>query len=232
LPALAVNAALPGGRVADIGGGHDRVDEWLARLGVDGATLGPAVLADTDLAPFTTIVIGIFAFGTRPDLAVRRDAMRTWVEAGGHLLTLYHRPADGWDAERTPPRRLRIGAPSLRFRVTDPAAPVRVLAADHPLLNAPNRIDAADWAGWDKERGLYFAAEWDAAYEPLLSLNDTGEPPLAGALLSAAIGNGRHTHCALALHHQLEKLVPGAFRLMANLLQPAISQTVLAMPSE
>ena len=48
-----------------------------------------------------------------------------------------------------------------------------------------------------------------------------GEEPLTGALLSAEIGEGRHTHTSLVLHHQLDKLTPGAFRIMANLIQPA-----------
>ena len=82
-------------------------------------------------------------------------------------------------------------------------------------------IGPDDWAGWDKERGLYFAAEWDAAYQPLLAMSDAGEAPLHGALISAEIGKGRHTHTSLVLHHQLDRLVPGAFRLMANLVQPA-----------
>lgn len=51
-------------------------------------------------------------------------------------------------------------------------------------------------------------------------MSDPGEAPLHGALLSADIGAGRHSHCALILHHQMEALVPGAFRLMANLLAP------------
>ena len=78
-----------------------------------------------------------------------------------------------------------------------------------------------DWANWDKERGLYFASEWDEAYKPLLAMSDAGEDPLTGSLLSAEIGKGRHTHTSLVLHHQLDKLVPGAFRLLANLVQPA-----------
>ncbi|MCC6304998.1 MAG: hypothetical protein IT545_07355, partial [Rhodobacteraceae bacterium] len=47
---------------------------------------------------------------------------------------------------------------------------------------------------------------------------DAGETPLAGGLLAGDIGAGRHVHVALNLHHQMEALVPGAFRLMANLL--------------
>ncbi len=222
LPGLAVDAILPANaRVAYVGGGNDRVDVWLRRLGLDVAPLDAETLERGDLSAFTTIVVGIFAFGTRKDLAAARPRLRQWVEAGGHLVTLYHRPSDGWSPDETPPRHIEIGLPSLRWRVTDPSAAVTVLLPDHPLLTTPNTIGPADWAGWDKERGLYFAARWDAAYQPLLAMNDKGEAPLKGALVSGVIGKGRHTHTSLVLHHQLDKLVPGAFRLMANLVQPA-----------
>jgi hypothetical protein len=136
-------------------------------------------------------------------------------------VTLYHRPGDGWTPTSTPPRPITIGSPSLRWRVTNPGAPVTFLRPDHPLFAGPNRITADDFAAWDKERGLYFASAWDQAYEPLLAMSDAGEAPLNGSLLSGSIGKGRHTHTSLVLHHQLDKLVPGAFRLMANLLQSA-----------
>ncbi len=222
LPGLAVNAALPpGARVAYVGGGNDRVDFWLKQLGTDVTSLDAETFVRSDLGAYTTILIGIFAFGTRPDLAAARQRLRAWVEAGGHLVTLYHRPRDGWSADETPPRRLEIGLPSLRWRVTDPGAPVTVLIPTHPLLTAPNVIGPADWEHWVKERGLYFASAWDDAYQPLLAMSDKGEAPLRGALVSAAIGAGRHTHTSLVLHNQLDNLVPGAFRLIANLIQPA-----------
>ena len=224
LPGLVVDAALPAGaRVAYVGGGNDRVDVWLRRLGVAVTALDAAMLGEGDLSAFTTIVVGIFAFGTRKDLAAARPRLKAWVEAGGHLVTLYHRPADGWNPDETPPRHLEIGLPSLRWRVTNPNAPVKVLLPDHPLLTSPNRIGPSDWEGWDKERGLYFASAWDDAYRPLLAISDAGEAPLEGALVSAVIGAGRHTHTSLVLHHQLDRLVPGAFRLIANLVQPAAS---------
>jgi len=65
---------------------------------------------------------------------------------------------------------------------------------------------------------LYFASEWDPAYVPLLEMADPLEPPLRGALLAAPVGSGQHVHVALALHHQFSALVPGAFRLLANLV--------------
>ena len=101
--------------------------------------------------------------------------------------------------------------------MTDPAAPVRVLAPEHRLLTWPNRIGPEDWDGWVRERGLYFAADWDPAYVPLLAMADAGEAALSGALLAAPVGRGRHVHVALALHHQFPALVPGAFRLLARL---------------
>ncbi|WQO29751.1 PIG-L family deacetylase [Microvirga lotononidis] len=219
---LTLDVALPqGARIGYVGGGSDNVGQHMRRLGLDVTDLAEADLKDGSLAAFTTIVVGIFAFGLRRDLQAATGRLHRFVEEGGHLVTLYHRPTDGWDPDRTPPRRLAIGSPSLRWRVTDPAAPVTVLKSDHPLLKGPNRIEARDWQGWDKERGLYFAADYDPAYEELLSLNDPGENPLKGSLVSARIGRGRHTHVALVLHHQLDKLVPGAFRLLANLVQSA-----------
>ncbi|SCZ06384.1 PIG-L family deacetylase [Microvirga guangxiensis] len=222
LKILTLDVALPkGARVGYVGGGSDNVGMHMRRLGLDVTDLAEGDLKTGSLADFTTIVIGIFAFGLRRDLQDGNGRLHRFVEEGGHLVTLYHRPTDGWNPDRTPPRRLVIGSPSLRWRVTDPSAPVTVLKPDHPLLTSPNRINASDWEGWDKERGLYFAADYDPAYEELLSLNDPGESPLNGSLISARVGRGRHTHSALVLHHQLDKLIPGAFRLLANLVQPA-----------
>ena len=104
-----------------------------------------------------------------------------------------------------------------------------MLAPDHVLLNRPNVIGERDWSSWDKERGLYFAARWDEAYQPFRAMQDANEQPLMGALLSAAIGRGRHTHTSLVLHHQLDKLVPGAFRLLSNFVQPAGQHGDLAL---
>lgn len=214
-----LDADLPPGRVGYIGGGNDRVGHWLSRLGADVTEIGDAHLAsDGALAAFDALVIGIFALKFRPALPAAMQRLHAWTRAGGTLVTLYHRPWDNWDPARTAPLPLEIGQPSLRWRVTDEAAEVTHLIPDHPLLSTPNPIGPADWAGWHKERGLYFAKSWDPAYRALLSMADPGEAPHKGALLAADIGSGRHIHCALILHHQMEHLVPGAFRLMANLL--------------
>ncbi|SOH93294.1 GlcNAc-PI de-N-acetylase [Monaibacterium marinum] len=211
-----LDAVLPKVKIAYVGGGNDNVAHWLRAMGLDVEEPdNEALIADLD--QFDTVVIGIFAVRFR-GLTDIMAKLREWVEAGGTLLTLYHRPWDDWDANVVPPRMLEIGSPSLRFRVTNAQADVDVQQPQHPLFNTPNVIADADWQDWDKERGLYFAKSWDEVYTPLLSLHDPDEAPLQGALLSADIGAGRHTHCALNLHHQMQSLTPGAFRLMANLV--------------
>ena len=212
----------PGVRVGYAGAGTDRTGDWLRAIGLDVADLDAKTLAD-NLDRLDSLVIGVRAFGQRPDLLAAAGSINAWVKTGGHLVTQYHRPWDGWDPKETPPSRLEIGQPSLRWRVTDPKAAVKVLFPDHPLLTTPNKITDQDWLGWVKERGLYFARSWDPVYEPLLAMGDPGEPPLTGGLLSAVIGKGRHTHVALNLSHQMDELVPGAFHIFANLVQPACS---------
>ena len=216
----ALEIELPKVRIAYIGGGSDRVDHWLSQLGLDITTLDDEELARTDFSAYDSVLAGIFAFRTRSLLAGKLATLHHWVREGGNLVTLYHRPWDNWDPKKTALAPLHIGKPSLRWRVTDENAPVNVLDPDHPLLSFPNRIGDTDWAGWTKERGLYFASCWDKAYQPLLSMADPGEPALDGALLTGRFGHGRHTHTSLVLHYQLEHLVPGAYRLLANFLAP------------
>ena len=216
---LALDIEVPRVRVGYVGGGSDRVHLWLRQLGVTTEPLDAAALQG-DLGQYDTIVVGIFAYGRRPDLLAANHRLKDFVTRGGNLVTLYQRPWDNWDPESVPPRLLKIGQPSLRWRVTDPAAAVTHLAPDHPVLNTPNRITEADWRDWAKERGLYFAAAWDDAYVPLVAMADPGEAPHEGALLAARVGDGQHIHTGLILHYQMDFLVPGAFRLFANMIAP------------
>ncbi len=216
---LVLDVQLPDTRVAYIGGGNDHVAKHLSAMGVNVTELDDQQINSAQiLEQFDTVVIGIFAVRTRPVLFQNIAHIHRWVENGGHLLTLYHRPRDNWDPHTVTPRYLEIGQPSLRFRVTDEQADVTHLLPDHPLLNVPNKITSVDWKQWHKERGLYFAKKWHDDYQALLSMSDPDERPLTGGLLSAKIGQGRHTHTSLILHHQMTQLVPGSFRLMANLL--------------
>ncbi len=213
--------ALPDARVGYIGAGNDQIAKWLTATGVKLVEMDDATLAGPEpFAGIDTVLVGVFAHRFRAALAPVTKALNDWVIAGGTLVTLYHRPWDNWDPDLTPPARIEIGQPSLRWRVTNSDAEVTLLKGDHPVLSSPNVIGKPDWLGWQKERGLYFAKSWGPEYQPLLRMADPDEQPLDGALLVGDVGLGRHVHVALNLHHQMGQMVPGAYRLMANLLTP------------
>ena len=218
--ALVDTAGLDGVRIGWIDGGVDEAHLWADQLGAQIIQLDNNRLISGDFEGIDVIVAGVFAGSTRPLNRSMRH-IRPWIESGGHFVSQYHRPIDNWDKTQSAPLRLQPGSPSIRWRVTDAAAPVRMLQPDHPLLNSPNQITNEDFDGWVKERGLYFASEWDPAYVPLLAMSDTDEAPLEGSLLAARIGAGSHVHCALNLFYQMDHMVVGAFRLFANLMTPS-----------
>lgn len=212
LDASVMEVQLPEAPISYMGAGLDTVAPRLREIGM--VVEEPDTLSDLQ----SVLLVGIHAFRFNPVLAQAGDTLNDWIRGGGHLVTLYHRPWDNWDPETTPPLRLEIGQPSLRWRVTQKDAPVTIDAPNHPVLMQPNKIQNTDFEGWHKERGLYFAASWDPAYTPVFSMSDPGEKPLKGSLLTAHVGHGRHTHIALNLHHQLEHGVEGAVRLLINCL--------------
>lgn len=201
-------------RVGYVAGVPDGVPEALDQLGVTWVPLGEATLTDGDLSRFDVIVTGTRAYEVRPDLVAHNDRLLDWTRAGGTMIVQYNKyPAlEGSYA----PWPVTIARP--HGRVTDETAPVTVLEPDHPIFNTPNRIGADAWEGWVQERGLYFWEAWEGPLRPLLAMNDPGETPLEGSLLVAPLGDGTYVYSALAMFRQLPEGVPGAWRLLANLV--------------
>jgi hypothetical protein len=85
-------------------------------------------------------------------------------------------------------------------------------------MSHPNRITADDFAGWTRDRGLYFFNDFDKRYTPLLECSDPGDAPKRGGLLAVAHGRGAFVYVGYSLFRQIPAGVPGAFRLLANLL--------------
>jgi LmbE family N-acetylglucosaminyl deacetylase len=200
--------------VGYVRGASDGVPEVLRELGVPVELLPAETLATTDLSRFDVVVVGSRAYEVEPALGRATGRLLEWVENGGTMLVQYqqYQFVDGGFA----PAGLTIDRP--HGRATDEAAPVRVLAPDHPVLARPNRIGPEDWRGWVQERGLYFAARWEEPFVPLLALRDPGEEEQSGALLVAEMGEGVYVYTGLAFFRQLPAGVPGAVRLFANLL--------------
>jgi hypothetical protein len=114
-------------------------------------------------------------------------------------------------------------------RVTIEEAPVAAVAAAARVLQAPNRLGDADWRGWVQERALYMPQTADPRYRTVVSLADPGEPANPNAILVASVGRGTYVYTTLSLFRQLPAGVPGAARLMANLL--AARATAAPAPS-
>lgn len=206
-------------KVGYVMGAGDKVPAALEQLGCQVTLLEAEDLARGDLSAYEAIVTGVRAYNVRPDLRANQQRLLAYVEQGGTLIVQYNvldRPTPGAPdpLARLGPFPLRVG----RERVSVEEAPVEFLRPDHPLLTAPNRISAADFDGWVQERGLYFAQEWDARYEPLWAMADPGEKPLAGGTLYARYGKGVYIFTALSWFRQLPAGVPGAYRIFANLL--------------
>lgn len=201
-------------------------DTLLSVINIGGFGLHWSELSDTDIAlrdldEFDTIVVDIRALRNRPE--ARRSFRRLLDFCAGkskRLVVFYHK-----DSEFNPPGEGFRGAPELPFtigknRVARADAPVTVLRPNHVLLTHPNVIRAADWDGWEQERGLYFPSVYAPAYEELVEMHDPSQPAERGSLLYLETGQGEYVYCALSLYRQLKKLHPGVVRLLANLLTP------------
>ena len=128
---------------------------------------------------------------------------------------LYNTPAE-FDPNRFAPFPGQL--PRNAEEVSEEDSPVEILAANRPEFTTPNAITKADFDGWVEQRGSKFFSEWDKAYTPMLETHDQGQPPQRGGWLTASYGKGHYTYFAYAFHRQLPYGVPGAYRLLANLL--------------
>jgi LmbE family N-acetylglucosaminyl deacetylase len=196
-----------------IPGAGDDIPQSLQQIGYDVKTLDGSEITAENLKRFDAVVLGIRAYNTQQRITGWQPELLAYVKAGGVVVVQYNTTAD-LKTKEIGPFPFEIS----RDRVTDETADVRILAPDHPLLNTPNKITAADFKGWVQERGLYFPNKWDANWTALLSCNDPGEKPLEGGLLVAKSGEGYFIYTGYAFFRQLPAGVPGAYRLFANLV--------------
>jgi hypothetical protein len=200
----------PGLRIGYVMGTGDLVPEAIEGLGAVPHLLTASELASGDLSAWNVIVIGIRAYSARPELAAAQPRLDELVRRGGTLIVQYQ--------TGNFPAPLPLSMGRMAERVVDEQAPVRLLDPAHPLLRWPNTITAADFDGWIEERGHSFLDNWDPGYTALTETADPGQAPQRGGLVVAHPGKGTYIYVAYALYRQLPELVPGAYRLLANLL--------------
>jgi LmbE family N-acetylglucosaminyl deacetylase len=197
-------------RVGYVMGTGDTVPEAIRELGVEPHLISDAELTEGDLSAWNVIVIGIRAYSNRKALTSAQPRLDDFVKRGGTLVVQYQ--------GSTFPAPLPVEMGRMPERVVDEQSQVKLLEPQNPLLNYPNKIGAADFDGWVEERGHGFLDHWDSGYTPLTETSDPGQDPQRGGLLVAHVGKGTYIYVAYALYRQLNELVPGSYRIMANLL--------------
>ena len=199
-------------------GPGDEVPGVLRQMGFSVTLLTADDLLRGDLGRFDSVVLGIRAANTRPELKEALPRLFAWVERGGTLVVQYNTSFE-LVTDALGPFPLKLG----RDRVTVEEAPVALLAPDHLLLTTPNRIGPADFEGWVQERGLYFPATWDERYVPPPRHGGPGrEGARRGSLLVARHGKGTYVYTGLSFFRQLPAGVPGAY--------PALREPRLGRP--
>ena len=204
-----------GRSVGYLQGAGDAIPEALSSIGLDVTAIDDVEASIGDLSKYDAIVIGVRAYNTLDRMPVYQPRLLNYVKQGGTLIVQYNTN-----------RGLKIGEKELgpyplelsRDRVTVEDAPVKILAPDHPALNYPNKITAADFTGWVQERGLYFPNKWAPEYTALLGSHDPGEESHDGGLLVADYGDGHFVYTGYSFFRELPAGVPGAYRLFANLI--------------
>jgi hypothetical protein len=199
-------------KVGYIRGSGDRVSEAIQQLGINVEEIDDRALASGDLSKFDTIIVGIRAYQVRPDLVSNNQRLLKFAENGGTLIVQYQLP-NTYAQQNLVPYPTQMGP-----RVVDENAPVKILQPKHSVFNFPNKISDEDFKGWVQERNLYNFSSMDPKYAGLLESHDAGEPENAGGLVVADIGKGKYIYCSYSLFRQLPAGVPGAYRLLANLV--------------
>lgn len=217
-----------GVRLGYVMGVGDQVPQALNQLGIEYSMMTEDDVAFGDLDRFNVIVTGVRAYLNRKDLRAYNDRLLDWVRRGGVMIVQYNKfemnsfepDTDGqvrMGPSQFAPHPLQVG----RGRVTDQNAPVEILIPGHPVFHFPNRISERDWDGWSQERGLYFIGEKSPHYRDLISMEDPFEYNAGeqlGSLVEARYGQGRWIYLGIGLWRQLPAGVPGAYRLLANLV--------------
>lgn len=202
-----------GEKIAYIDGAGDALPESLRQIGYEVTTLNPREITLTQLKKYDAVVLGIRAFNVVPELAYKNKILFEYVKEGGNVLVQYN-TNHALVTEEISPLPLKLS----RIRVTEEDSKVNFINPTHSALNYPNKITEKDFEGWIQERGLYFPNEWDSTFESLFSMADTGEEQVEGSVLILPYGKGNYVYTGLSFFRELPAGVPGAYRLIANLL--------------
>jgi hypothetical protein len=199
-----------------VGIAGDPIPGALRDINVKVTELDREELMNGRLEKYWAIVLGPYAVDSRDELAEARTRLLRYADAGGVLVIQSQSNAARFATNAPVPYALELGT----ARVSNEASAVEMIEAHDDLFSDPNDIGGEDFRGWSEERGRHLAQRWDAHFQPLLRMGDTGQPVQEGALIRARYGRGSVVYTGLSFFRQLPAGVPGAMRLLVNLLSP------------
>lgn len=195
-------------KVGYIEGAGDIMDETLESVGYDIVRITeetPELWGEVD-----AVLVGIRAFNTESWLMESGDRIKNFVANGGNFVVTYT-TAGRSGMELPLPVPLTIG----RDRVTEEDAPMSWV--NHPVLLKPNALNAADFEQWVQERGLYFPKATES-WATVFSIQESTGIKYQNSTVIADFEKGSVIYTGLSLFRELPAGVPGALRLLQNLL--------------
>lgn len=202
-------------KIGYITGAGDKVPDALEQMGYEVIQLGDKELSRNNLQQYDAIITGVRAYNTHEWMNKHYDKLMKYVSDGGNLIVQYN------TSNQIGPVRAKIGPYNFnitRNRITDETAAVTLLKPEHPVFNFPNKITQDDFKGWVQERSIYHATDTSGKFEKLIAMADPGEKSDDGSLLVTKYGKGWFTYTGLVFFRQLPAGVPGAYRLLANII--------------
>lgn len=199
-----------------IAGAGDKIPQALEAMGYEVSVLTEEDITDENLVKFDAIITGIRAYNIHEYLSNKNDILNRYVKNGGNLIVQYLKSNFVGQKKIVAgpyPFAIESGA-----RVTEEDAPVEFLLPGHPALNYPNKITGKDFEGWVQERSTYQVVKPGENFVMPLGMNDKGGTQSNGSLAIAKYGKGNFVYASLVFFRQLPAGVPGAYRLMANIL--------------
>ena len=215
LSLLHIDFAKQGHRLGYIKGAGDKVPEALKQMGYEVDFLGEKDLTAANMQKYDAVLTGVRAYNTNEYWENAYPEIMKYIENGGNYVVQYNTASFlGPMKSSMSPYPLLVS----RNRITKEEAKPEFLLPSHPLFNSPNKITESDFADWIQERSIYTAETSDPHFEFPLGFSDPGESQNKGNIAVTKYGKGQFIYTGLVFFRELPAGVPGAYRLLANLL--------------
>ena len=215
LSLLHIDFAKKGKRLGYIKGAGDKVPEGLKQMGYEVDFLTEKELTAANLQQYDAVLTGVRAYNTNEYWGNVFPEIMKYIENGGNYVVQYN------TASYLGPMQSNMSPYPLlvtRNRITKEEAKPNFLLPTHALLNRPNKITETDFADWIQERSIYTAETNDPHFEFPLGFSDPNESENKGNIAVTKYGKGQFIYTGLVFFREIPAGVPGAYRLLANLL--------------